>query len=166
VLPEDPGPVRLASLVAREPRSRERGAAHHAFSLLFSEPFDQQAVDKFTFPTLDEVIDVTAEQPADWRSYVGWGSLGLGTAAALTGGILTSVAAYERSQAEDGDQRKVAAANRRIDNYNQAAVALYCLAGATVIAGIVTLLLPEDDIPYAGFGLTPDGAVLTIGGRF
>jgi hypothetical protein len=166
VLPEDPGKVSLASLTAQEPRSRERGAAHHAFSLLFSEPFDQQTVDKFTFPTLDDVMEVSAEQPADWRSYVGWGSLGLGTAAALTGGILTVVAAYERSQAEDGNQREVADTNRRIDQYNQAAVTLYCLAGATVIAGIVTLLLPEDDIPYAGFGLTPDGAVLTIGGTF
>jgi hypothetical protein len=39
--------VRLASLTSQSPRVRSRGAAHHAFSLLFALPFDRQVVERF-----------------------------------------------------------------------------------------------------------------------
>jgi hypothetical protein len=169
LLPADADVVRMSDLEAQSPRAVRRGAAHHAFESLFSKPFGPAEVQHFEFPSLDELMRVSAEAPPrgpTWRHYAGWSALGAGALAALTGMTLSRSALTIRNQSTSGESNKeVAERNQMIEDRNIAAVTLYTFAGCAVAAGLVLLLWP-DDTPQPGVLLEEDGAFFTIGGSF
>lgn len=60
-LPPDDANLELGRLEATAASTRDRGAEHALFHLLFSEGFDQAAVAAYTPPTLVEIADRVAE---------------------------------------------------------------------------------------------------------
>jgi hypothetical protein len=168
-LPVTPNVVSLANLTARARRTQIRGAANHAFELLFSLPFGPEVVERYRLPGPESIIEITAlepEQPSRWREYAGWGSLGLAGAAAVTGLVMTLWAADIRNSNDPSqDHRTLNPLNRKIEDLNTAAVALYSASSVAIVTGLFLLLWPEDP-PEAGVSIQPGGAVFTLGVRF
>jgi hypothetical protein len=168
-LPSAPEVVSLADLTPRARRSEVRGAAHHAFELLFSLPFGTKEVKRYKLPGPESIIEIAAqepEQPSRWREYAGWGSLGLAGAAAVTGLVMTIWAADIRNSNDPNqDHRHLIDLNKKIDDLNTAAVALYCASSVAIVTGLFLLLWP-DDPPEASVSIQPGGAVFTMGIRF
>lgn len=168
-LPHAPEVVSLADLTARARRTEVRGAAHHAFELLFSLPFGPKVVERYQLPGPESIIEIAAqepERPSRWREYAGWGSLGLAGAAAVTGLVMTIWAADIRNSNDPSqDHRTLLPLNQKIEDLNTAAVALYSFSSAAIVAGLFLLLWPEDP-PEASVSIQPGGAVFTMGIRF
>lgn len=168
-LPAAPDVVRLADLTAKARRSQVRGAVHHAFEMLFSLPFGPNAVEQYELPGPESITQITEqlpERPSRWREYTGWVSLGFAGAAAVGGLVMTIWAADIRNNSNpDQDHRHLTALNRKIDNLNTAAVALYCVSSAAIVTGLFLLLWPEDQ-PRATVGITPDSAMFMFGVSF
>jgi hypothetical protein len=169
LLPADAEVVRTSELEGQNPRALRRGAAHHAFESLFTKPFGSDQVERFEFPALDELLQVSAVKPREkpaWRRYAGWGALGAGTLAALWGMTVTRSAVTIRNKSHPGEtQVEVAKRNELIEDRNTTAVTLYTIAGCSVVAGLLLLLWP-DGAPEPGLLISEDEAVLTIGGKF
>jgi hypothetical protein len=168
-----PGPavVRVAALTATRPRVGPRGAAHHAFSLVFSRPFDRQVVVAYRLPSLPTL----AEQPSEasgsprrsaWRSYLAIGGIGAGAAALASGIYLTLSARRLRDDIGSGQSNEeVAGINESIDRRNIGAVVLYSVGGAAVVTGVVALLWPGRRAA-ATVGVSPDGVSFAMRGSF
>jgi len=165
VIPAAPEVVRLDSLEAGEPRSTARGAAHESFERLFDRPFDRDAVASYQFPRLP----LSGQEPVRslrWNEVGGLAAIGLGAAAGLAGGLTTlSAQGLKNQDSPDDPHRQVVRRNDEIDRRNNAAIALYSVAGAAVVGGLVLLLFPERDID-ALVGASDDGAVFAVRGAF
>jgi hypothetical protein len=183
-LPPSENPIRLASLdPPRPPRSSVRGAAHHAFSLLFERPFDRRVVEHYQPPLLAmkgggvqpmrsagvdnpthprESRPIAPTSPEDgaqdgpnWRTVGGWSAVGLAGAALGTAVTLSLVARSERSDVDAStSQQDAFAANRRIGRLNSGAAVLYGISAAALAAGLVTLLWPTSAAGTASSGAT------------
>jgi hypothetical protein len=168
-LPHAPEVVSLADLTARARRTEVRGAAHHAFKMLFSLPFGPKVVERYQLPGPESIVEIAAqepERPSSWREYAGWGSLGLAGAAAVTGLVMTIWAADIRNSNDPSqDHSTLLPLNQKIADLNTAAVALYSFSSAAIVAGLFLLLWPEDP-PEASVSIQPGGAVFTMGIRF
>lgn len=142
-----PGVIRLAELAPSAPRSRARGAAHHAFKLLFMLPFGIQQVGEYaltaTAPELGTGSTVTPGKQ-DWIEPAGWTAVGIAGAslAAAAGLSFSSLALRDRADA-DTSQREIIRLNAQIADRNRIAVGLYAVAGATAAAGLIMLLWPD-----------------------
>jgi hypothetical protein len=121
-----------------DPRVAERGAAHQAFSLIFSLPFDHASEDLVVVQRPSP-----PSQPASrpTRKVVLW-SCGVATAAgAVAGGFLLWDASRLRDEARDSSQQRAAQLNDGIHTRNAGAVVAFAAAGAVITTGIVTWLL-------------------------
>ncbi|HVU49367.1 MAG TPA: caspase family protein [Polyangia bacterium] len=163
----DPAPevLRLAELRPQPSSVASRGAAHEAFSLLFSLPFSQHDVDGFV------ARRAPAPEPAPRRTRslrrpVGYGLLGLGAAAGVAGTwAIVSALGLEHEGA--GTQARDYDLNRGIDRRNTAAAVLYGASGAALAAGAWLLFAPghgAGGAPALGVGLAPNG--VGVGGTF
>ena len=167
-----PGVVKLSSLEPKSPGSQDRGAVKHAFSLLFSLPFDSSVVDSYRYPTLESVAPVaTVEERVDssrpWYRTAGWISLGIAGAAATSGVVLSLTTSDMRdSLGQNPSHEEALDLNREIRDRNVAAVTLYSVAGAAVVTGLFLLLWPDNPI-QAGAVVSPDGDFhFMLGGGF
>jgi len=168
-VPPSDGPVRLAALTPRDPRSATRGAAHHAFSQLFSLPFDRQVVAAFSLP--EEVVasapDTGVAPPGRtrWRRVAGWTALGVG-AASLASAVALSLSAHHLSDSVPADEPQLdrVQRNQAIDRRNTGAVVMYSVAGASAVAGVLLLLWPDGPLATASAG--PGSVNVALGGRF
>ena len=152
-----PEEVQLAALSPAPARSAVRGAAHEAFSLIFSRPFDRQVVAAFSFPPLPELLEAGGPAERRWRRPAGWSAVALGGAALLTGGALSLWASrLRRELGSAATHEEVAATNRRIETLNHAALGLY-VGGGVIGAGGAALLLWPSGSP---------GAMVTYEGRY
>ena len=170
-----PDVIRLATLHPRPPRTAARGAAHQAFSRLFEQPFDAEVVARFRLAPHEPVQPEASRRRAGdagrsgprWRHIAGWSVLGVGTAAVASGLAMTLRATGERDGVDHetpGLER--GAVNQRIDRYNVAAVALYSTGGAAMAAGLLLLLWPDAAPPAISTHVSPDGALVSVGGNF
>jgi hypothetical protein len=164
-LPAGPRVVALADLAEAPPRVASRGAAHEAFSLIFSLPFERSEVDTYTerreTPPAPPTADATnaaasvtsigrpvAPQPPTKRSatrtVLGWTSIAVG-AAALGASAVLSASAIDVSHGTTAaaSQATVASRDARITAFNTAAVAGYAAGGALVASGVLTLVWPQ-----------------------
>lgn len=151
----------LAQLSAHEPRVRTRGAAHEAFSSIFSLPFDAEVVQRYRFPAQPApILDWDAPRDGSRRKLYGWSVLGVGLATMAAGLTVTWSADQLGDQiAEATPQREIDDVNHRIRARNRAAGILYGTAAAAVLAGGALLLWPDEPARAPG-GLTFDGSTL------
>jgi hypothetical protein len=134
--------VRLASLTSQSPRVRSRGAAHHAFSLLFALPFDRQVVERFRIrqargPFARDTGDDGLRRTG-WRPYLGWTSVALGVGALASGIALTISSHKLASELDRSDSHaRFTAVNDAIDTRNKVATVLYGAAGVAATVGLM-----------------------------
>jgi len=144
VIPPSDGVVAVAGLTPRAGPVRARGAAHDAFSTIFSLPFNLAAGERYAFRALPEpILETPQERRARHRRLVGYGVMGLGGAALVTGLTLSLTARSLREVDPATSQEERASRNDRIRAQNAGAVAMYAVTGAAALASILLVLLPE-----------------------
>jgi hypothetical protein len=125
--------VDLAPLAFADPRVAERGAAHQAFSLIFSLPFDEAKSD-----LLATVPPPARATKSTTRKLVLW-SLGAASAVGVVvGGALLWDASSMADEGRRSSQARAAELNNRIDARNTQATVAFALAGAALTAGALT----------------------------
>jgi hypothetical protein len=161
-VPPGPHRVRVASLKAGHPQVGGRGAAHHAFSKLFSRPFNRKVVAEYRPPAAVLAVGAPGSPAARsrWRTIAGWTAIGI-SAATLGTALYCTISAVKLQDDAPADQshRDGVALNDSIDRRNAAAVTLYVTAGAAAAAGIITLLWPEG-IGDTALAVSPGGVSL------
>jgi hypothetical protein len=158
-IPASPRVIALADLENAPPRVASRGAAHEAFSLIFSLPFGKSEVESYVEPPLvAEEPPLPLILPHDTaptppalvrpsiplrRKIVAWSSVGVGVAA-LGAGALLSVSAIDVSHntPAGASEQAVASRNARISALNTGAVIGYAGGALAVGAGVAALLWP------------------------
>jgi hypothetical protein len=160
-LPNVEGSVAIGELTPEPERVASRGAANHAFNLLFSLPFDRRFVRSLP-------IDPSEPNPARDRStsprvVLGWSLLGLGAVSSSAGVLAWLSAQHSKSSVGPGtSQSDAAAVNRTLSTRHwQEAVGLG--VGAASLAGGVTLLLWPSSSPVK---LEAGVAQVRVGGNF
>ena len=156
-LPASDQSIVLAASGFVDPRVAERGAAHQAFSLIFSLPFDQAS---------EELVVVQrssppARKPAAARKVVLWSSGVAAAAGVVVGGLLLWDASRLADEAGHSFQRRVVQLNDSIHSRNLGAMAAFAVAGAAIATGTVTWLFtggePKMDVdspsPQVAVGL-------------
>ena len=154
-IPAAPEEIRLAELTQREPRVTTRGAAHDAFSLIFSLPFDDAALAAYT--VADDGPDGQGDRSLSWRTIAGRGALVVAGVSAVAGALLMYSAQSLASQAQAAPtQAMTAELNARLSARNQQMAVAY---GAGVLAAISggVLLLGSDDHPFQPYGAVGGG---------
>jgi hypothetical protein len=190
VLPPDREIVALADLAPEQPRARTRGAAHDAFDLVFTLPFDEKTVEGYvahepeTSPGPDGIDSDTfgkpgaaADRAADGngndapsaKKVIGFGALGLGAVAAGIGATYGVLGIKESDGASPTEsQRDAASRNDRITRDRTASIIGLGVGGALIATGMVVLLWPSAPRALRGTSaiVTPAGASLGVGGTF
>jgi hypothetical protein len=189
VLPPDREVVALADLAPEQPRARTRGAAHDAFDLVFTLPFDERTVVAFeanepeTPPGADGIDNDTFGKPGPGadrdpptrarglppKKVIGFGALGLGAVAAGIGVTYGVLGAAESSGASSTEsQRDVVDRNARIVRDRTASIVGLGVGAVLLGTGVVVLLWPSAPkaVRDASVIVTPTGAHLGVGGAF
>ena len=153
------GDVSLSALKVRPSRVARRGAAHHAFSLMFTRPFDREVVARYHDTAGGMDMATEAWLPGNrttWRKKAGWIAAGLSVAALTAGVACTLSAQYYRNQARSGDSHAaIVERNDDLRSRNTAAATLYSVGGAAALGSLLLLLLPEGAPPvHTGMTLT------------
>jgi hypothetical protein len=168
-IPAGPDEVRLAELVPRPPRVITRGAAHDAFSLIFSLPFDDGALAAYPASALDATAeDAPAPTPRPrWRTITGRAAVGVAALSAVAAIWLTASArsfAANRPGA-NSSELEAAAFNDRLATKTLSAGVAGGVAAAGAIAGALLLLWPTEGVrPYGT--IDRELAAVGLGGRF
>ena len=132
--------VDLARLAFADARVAERGAAHQAFSLIFSLPFDETKLDLLT-----TVPPPARAKRSTTRKLVLW-SLGAASAVGVAvGGVLLWDASRATDEGRRSSQQRAAELNNRIDARNTQATVAFALAGAALTAGALTWFFTRPD---------------------
>ena len=140
-----------------DPRVAERGAAHQAFSLIFSLPFER---------TSEELVVVhrrpPPSQPVSARKVVLWSSGVAAAVGVVAGGLLLWDASRIADEARAASQQRAAELNHGIHTRNVEVAVALTFAGAALATGVVTWLFtgrepkPQSDPPSPhieiGFG--------------
>jgi hypothetical protein len=154
VLPSSPDVLSLGDLESGRVRVAVRGAAHEAYNLLFSLPFDRGVVARYVEPppgvaeppaavAQSDTDPATARTPPVRRA-LGWGAVGLGAVGGVVGAVLSTAAvAVAGGSSHQEDQFDVARRNARISTLNAAAMISYLAGGASLGTGAVLLLWPN-----------------------
>jgi hypothetical protein len=190
VLPPDREIVALADLAPEQPRARTRGAAHDAFDLVFTLPFDEKTVEGYvahepettpgpdgtdsdTFGRSGAAADRAGDGDGDGgpsaKKLIGVGALGLGAVVAAIGATYGILGVRESDGASPGEsQRDAASRNDRIARDRTASVVGLGVGGALIATGVVVLLWPSAPKALRGTSaiLTPAGASLGLAGTF
>jgi hypothetical protein len=172
VLPSDREVVALADLSPEQPRARARGAAHDAFDLVFTLPFDESAVTAYQPREPDlETEPATAPDAATTggpsaKKIIGFGALGLGVAGVAIGATYAVLGIAESNGGSATEpQRDAAARNDRIGTDRTTSIVGLAAGGALVATGVVVLLWPS--APQGVHAqVSPRGASLGFSGTF
>ncbi len=153
VLPLSPQVVSLGDLEPSSPRVAARGAAHEAYSLVFSLPFDHEIVDTYVPPPL-EPAPVTPAPPPDtampWKRTIGWSAVGLGASGVGLGVALQAWAFSTARNTPSGESQAAASQqNVRIGSLNTGAAVSYVAGGALLTTGLFVLLWPDSHLRLA-----------------
>ena len=142
--------VALATLEFVDPRVAQRGAAHQAFSLIFSLPFERASEDLVVVQRSAPPVE-----PRSLRKVVLWSS-GVATAVGMVAGALLLRDASRIADEGSGvSQKQAAQLNDRIHTRNVEAMVAFGVAGAALTTGVVTWLLTRRDakLPQIEVGL-------------
>jgi hypothetical protein len=144
-IPNGPDVVRVDDLMAQPARASRRGAAHHAFNLIFSLPFDESSVRGYALPDDSALLSKSEDATPAWRTPVGVTALVLSAGACALGGALvvgSRSAAEEASAAKS--QSRAAELNETVAARNRGAALAFGLGAAAGVAGALLLLWPEN----------------------
>ncbi len=167
--------VQMETLPAVAARSQARGAAHHAFSQIFTLAFDDGAVTTWTAHAADVRSRLDAEETtrdaarasARRRRIVGVTALGVGAAAAIAATAFELSAHALHNDAPRGESHAEAVArNAQIDSRNHAALGMAIGAAGAAATGALLLLWPRanPDAPVLEVASSPGGT--QIGARW
>jgi hypothetical protein len=143
VPPSLAGDVSLGALSSRGAPVRARGAAHQAFSTIFSLPFDRQALADV------RLVAPPAPSTTSWRkpaALAAFGVAALGGAAATA--LVLSSRALER-EAAGANQQRAAALNLSIQTRRTQAIAVGAAAAAVGAGGLLLWLSPAPGVGVA-----------------
>ncbi len=176
-IPRVDGVVALVRLPVTPARTQSRGAAHHAFSQIFTLAFDDRAVAGWTRREADTEARIDASQSARetatrhtrLRRIGGVAALGIGVGAAIAATAFGLSAHAEHDDAPPNEsQRDTVERNARIDARNGAALGLAVGAAAAGAAGALLLLWPRRPavVPELDVAASATGADLGARWRF
>ena len=148
--------IALAASGFVDPRVAERGAAHQAFSLIFSLPFDQ-ASEELVVVQRSELPPKPSSTRA--RKIVLWSSGVAAAAGVVAGGLLLWDASRLADEAGHSFQRRVVQLNDSIHSRNLGAMAAFAVAGAAIATGTVTWLFTRREPKMEADPLSPQIAV-------
>jgi len=137
-VPTAPDVVVVDDLIPTQARASSRGAAHHAFNLIFSLPFDEGSVSAYRLRSEGAYFGDAGEGrdpgPSRWRTGVGVTGLIL---AAGAGALGTSFIIGSRSAARDAEtapnQAHAAELNRRVGDRNRNAAVAFGVGGVMAV---------------------------------
>jgi hypothetical protein len=165
-----PDVVRLDDLISSPARAAKRGAAQHAFSLIFSLPYDKSTVAAYQLPSRDEYFtDKSSGQTSrpTWRSVSGVSALVVAAGAGVAGGILVVGSRTAAREAEAAPtQARADALNQRVISRNRGAAVALGVGGVAALVGGLLLFWPEADGPRPVAQVDRGGAWLGFGGVF
>jgi hypothetical protein len=172
VVGSQPEVVALADLPESEPRTRARGAAHEAFSLVFALPFDSAVVAEYreppppAMPPPETDDDRHARSAGALRTTLGLAALGVGAVGLGVGTYFALSARAESNGASASEsQADAVARNDRIATANAGGAVSFVVGGAAVVTGAVLLLWPSAP-KNAQVSLFPGGAAVGYGHSF
>jgi hypothetical protein len=126
--------VALVASEFADPRVTQRGAAHHAFSLIFSLPFEQASEGLVVVP----LPPPPPPKPISLRNVALWSS-GVATAAGIVAVVLLlQDGSHMADEGRRASQLEAAQLNERIHTRNLEAMAAFSFAGAALTAGVLT----------------------------
>jgi hypothetical protein len=145
-VPPGEGALALSTEGFADPRVAKRGAAHQAFSLIFSLPFDE---------TSDSLVALAAPPPAattghpsvSSRKILLWTSGAVAVAGLATGGLLWWDATRLSDQANGSSQRRTAELNDGIHARNIGTAVAFSIAGAAIVTGVLSWFLGSHQSP-------------------
>jgi hypothetical protein len=163
--------VKMESLPAVPTRAQTRGAAHHAFSQLFTLAFDEAVVTTWSQHAAERPAELEAGESArasadtteQRRRTVGLAGVGVGLAAGLAATAFELSALALHSGAPPGESRAQAIArNDQIDSRNHVALGLAVGAVGAAAAGALLLLWPSrpPGTPSLELAASPAGSAL------
>ena len=161
--------ISVAELSDEAPRIAARGAAHEAFSSLFSLPFDEAVVRAFREPQI--ASEPAAPLPKDapglgTRRLVGLGIAGGGLAFTATGLAFAVSAGSANNLPVNASQSEAQSANGRITRENTLA-ALFVGTGLVALAGGAALYFwPSPRTTNVSVVPAPGGGFITATGKF
>jgi hypothetical protein len=174
VLPSSPDVVSLADLVQRPNQVASRGAAHEAYNLLFTLPFDRSVVATYVESTAAPLPPMQVPRieaaPCDAsagraRRILAWSAFGLGAAGVAVGaGLWIAAADVAGGSSRQESQADVAHRNARISAFNTGAIVSLLAGGLSMATGITLLLWP--DAPRLQASIPPGGGYVGYGGLF
>ena len=137
---------------SRRPRAQDRGAAHQAFSRIFSLAFDDSAVQAWARRNAEDRALIDAAKQSQelesrrtrWRRLGGIAALGVATAGTVAAISVARTAHALADGAPAGEtHRDAVARNRRIDARNRGALGLAIGAGAAAAGSLMLFLWPS-----------------------
>ena len=141
-LPAAPEVVTLGELPESPVRVAQRGAAHEAFSRLFTLPYGPEQVAAYRFPVSLSASEAPGD-PGAWRQRAGWGAMGAGAAAGVAALTFTLHGRNLRDQLPARpSQAQVAELNAKLRRTNQAAMLLTGVSAAALASGALLHLWP------------------------
>jgi hypothetical protein len=167
-IPAQPDVINLAELSPQSPRhvSRGGGAAEYAFNLLFSLPFDAEAVDSYVRrPPPAVELDVEAPLPY-WRRVTGFAALSGAVASGLVTARLAILGSQLSRQAHlTPSQAETVALNRRLADARRWTVISAAVTCGAAITGGWALLWPRSPLQPV-FALDGSSGALGFTGGF
>jgi hypothetical protein len=170
-IPPGAGERKLSTLATRAAPLRTRGAAHHAFSRIFSLPFDDWVVEQFApeaesaAPAL-RVERAARTRPVEWRRPAAIGALGV--AALAAGASLWAVSSTRSLEREAGRSSQVRTAdlNRTLERRRGQAVGLAVASGVAASGGLMLWFWPSAPVQPVAAAAPGQPVVLGATGRF
>ena len=170
-IPSGTAVVNLVELTPQPPRHVPRGggAAEYAFNLLFSLPFDDDAVASYArrpAPVdLDAAADVEAPLPR-WRRVTGYTALGVaGASTAVAAGLAIWARRLSQEARGAASQTETVALNQRLADRRRWAGISLGVAGTAAVAGGFALLWPRSPVqPTWTLGQSSSGTLGLAGG--
>jgi hypothetical protein len=170
VLPSAPDVVSLSDLVGGPARVASRGAAHEAFNLLFSLPFDRSVVATYVdppapLPTTYAPDAVPRDASPRTRRALAWSAVALAGVGAGVGTGLSIAAANEAAGSSSQESgADVARRNGRISALDTGAVVSFVAGGLSLATGVTLLLWPT--APRLQVSVLPSGGFAGYGSLF
>lgn len=170
-IPATPDVISLADLSPQEPRFTSKGATEKAFSLIFSLPFDEQAIAEYVqnAPGADgvEVSHDDAGPMPFWREAAATVAFGVAVAEGVAAVSLRSSALEAQHQANNPllSGRDTAALNDRMANRRHLAELSIGVASAALLTGFWLVFAPRGPVYPAG-GLDTSSGTLGLAGNF
>jgi hypothetical protein len=167
VLPSAPDVLFLSDLAESPARVASRGAAHEAFHLLFSLPFDRGVVAAYVDPPAALPVRAVPDDatPGGTRRVLAWSAAALGGVGVAVGtGLAIAAANVAAGSSGQESQASVADRNARISAFDTGAVVSFIAGGLSIATGATLLLWPA--APRLQASVVPSGGYVGYGGAF